>query len=243
MKLVSRLRTNSKARAARELIDGVLAFSDTPFKSISRKLDNLQIKSVIDVGANVGQFGIDIRRYGFEGQIISYEPVQKAFNTLSLTAQKYQPWKVFQLGLGADESELSINVSGNAGLSSSILKMGTMHLDNFPDSATVSIEKIKISTIDQQLKILEIKPEEVMLKLDVQGYESEVLKGASQSISKIPLCYLEVSIIPMYEGEITFLPIIMELSRFGHEVIDIFRGTKSKDGQLLQIDILTALVK
>lgn len=243
MTLVSRLRTNPKVRAARELINGVIAISDTPFKSLHRKLDMFQIKNIIDVGANVGQFGIDIRRYGFDGQIISYEPVQETFKTLSRTAQKYQPWKVFQLGLGADESEKTINVSGNAGLSSSILKMGTMHLNNFPDSATISSEKITITTIDQQLKFLGIPPQEVMLKLDVQGYESEVLKGASKSLPKIPLCYLEVSLSPLYEDEITFLPILMELSCYGHEVIDIFRGTKTKVGQLLQIDILTGLVK
>ena len=53
--------------------------------------------------------------------------------------------------------------------------------------------------------------------------------------------YLEVSLNPLYEGEITFLPILIELSKYGHEVIDIFRGIKSKNGRLLQVDILTKL--
>ena len=81
-----------------------------------------------------------------------------------------------------------------------------------------------------------------MLKLDVQGYEAEVLKGAVKSMSRIPLCFLEVSIVPLYEGEITLLPILKLLSESGHEVIDVFRGLKTKNGQLLQLDILTKQV-
>jgi FkbM family methyltransferase len=157
--------------------------------------------------------------------------------------KQHQPWKAFQLGLGSAESERTINISGNAGLSSSILEMGSLHLENFPDSVTVARQKISISTIDKQLAVLGLQPQEIMLKLDVQGFEAEVLKGASQSLSKIPLCYLEVSISPLYEGEVSFLPILIELSKFGHEVIDVFRGIKAKDGRLLQLDILTKLSK
>jgi FkbM family methyltransferase len=239
----SRLRTSSLARSARELLTGLRTISDTPFKSIARNLEDLQITGVIDVGANVGQFGLDVRRHGFEGLIVSYEPVQETFGYLSQTIKQHQPWKAFQFGLGALESERTINISGNAGLSSSILEMRSLHLENFPDSATVAKQNISISTIDKQLEILGLQPQEIMLKLDVQGFESEVLKGASQSLSKIPLCYLEVSITPLYDGEILFLPILIELSKFGHEVIDVFRGIKAKDGQLLQLDILTKLSK
>ena len=239
MGMKSRLRTSSVARSARELLTGIGEISDTPFKSIARNLENFQITGVIDVGANVGQFGLDLRRHGFEGLIVSYEPVQETFGTLSQTIKQHQPWKAFQLGLGAAESERTINISGNAGLSSSILEMKSLHLENFPDSATIAKKKISISTIDKQLEVLELRPQDIMLKLDVQGFEAEVLKGASKSLSRIPLCYLEVSITPLYEGEVPFLPILIELSKHGHEVIDVFRGIKAKNGQLLQVDILT----
>ena len=241
MGIKSRLRTSATARSVREYLTGIGTISDTPFKSIVRNLNDLNIRCVIDVGANVGQFGLDVRRHGFDGLIVSYEPVQKSFGFLSQTIKQHQPWKAFQLGLGEVESERLINISGNDGLSSSLLKMGSMHLENFPDSATVSQQTISISTIDKQLEILGIRPQELLLKLDVQGFEAEVLKGASKSLSKIPLCYLEVSITPLYEGEVTFLPILMELSNFGHEVVDVFRGVKTKKGQLLQLDILTKL--
>jgi len=126
-------------------------------------------------------------------------------------------------------------------LSSSLLKMGKIHMSNFPKSLTVSYQNVSISTLDNQIEILGIDPRKVLLKLDVQGFEAEVLKGAAKSLSKIPLCFLEVSIIPLYDGEITLLPILNLLSESGHEVVDIFRGLKTKHGQLLQLDILTKL--
>jgi FkbM family methyltransferase len=203
----------------------------------------MQITHVIDVGANVGQFGVDIRRHGFQGQIISYEPVREIYNSLTKTITRHPPWQGFNLGLGSFESKRAINISGNSGLSSSILEMKSLHLENFPNSATIATQNISISTIDKQISVLGLNPQDIMLKIDVQGFEIEVLKGASQSLSKIPLCYLEVSIIPLYEGEVSFLPILNELTQHGHEVVDVFRGVKAKDGRLLQLDILTKLSK
>ncbi len=241
MEIKPRLRSSVLVRSVREFVKGIENVSETPFKSIIRNLNESRVTSVLDVGANVGQFGLDVRRYGFEGLIVSYEPVRETFESLSQTTKQHQPWKAFQLGLGAAESERTINISGNAGLSSSILEMGSLHLENFPGSATVAKQDILVSTIDKQLEVLGLRPEEIMLKMDVQGFEAEVLQGASQSLSKIPLCYLEVSITPLYEGEVSFLPILIELSKYGHEVVDVFRGIKARDGRLLQLDILTKL--
>ena len=204
-------------------------------------MNEANISYTIDIGANVGQFGIDIRRHGFSGQIISFEPVKESFKILSSTINKHEPWNAFNLGLGATESEQYINISGNDGLSSSLLAIGKVHLNNFPKSVTVSSQKVSVSTLDNQLEVLGIDPGKILLKLDVQGFEAEVLKGAEKSLSKIPLCYLEVSIVPLYEGEVTLLPILNLLSESGHEVIDVFRGIKTKKGQLLQVDILTKL--
>ena len=241
MSIKNWLRVNTLARAFRESAFRISNLDEPRFKSVIRHMDKERISTVMDVGANIGQFGIDIRRHGFQGQIVSYEPVRESFNSLTQTLKRHQPWKAFQLALGSAESERTINVSGNAGLSSSILEIRALHLENFPDSATIAKENVSISTIDKQLEVLRIQPREIMLKLDVQGFEAEVLKGATHSLSEIPLCYLEVSIIPLYEGEVSFLPILIELSKFGHEVIDVFRGIKTNNGQLLQLDILTKL--
>jgi FkbM family methyltransferase len=206
-------------------------------------MNEANISYTIDIGANVGQFGIDIRRHGFSGQIISFEPVKEAYEKLANTITKHKPWRAFQIGIGSAESSQIIYVSGNDGLSSSLLAMGKVHLNNFPKSVIVSSQKVSVSTLDNQLEVLGIDPGNILLKLDVQGFEAEVLKGAAKSLPKIPLCFLEVSIVPLYDGEITLLPILNLLSESGHEVIDVFRGIKTKKGQLLQLDILTKLTR
>jgi FkbM family methyltransferase len=239
--LKNQFRTNSRARSIREKLQSIFQRSNSPYTRIIQELSEGSILTVIDIGANVGQFGIDIRRNGFQGQIISFEPVKEIFTELSKTIKRFQPWEAFQLGLGSCNSQQTINISGNSGLSSSLLEMRSIHLNNYPESATISTQVVTITNIDDQLNALGIDPRKVLLKLDVQGFEAEVLKGAAKSLSKIPLCFLEVSIVPLYEGEITFLHILNLLSESGHEVVDIFRGLKTKNGQLLQVDILTKL--
>jgi FkbM family methyltransferase len=241
MTIKGHLRSSKSARALREWVSRIERVSESPFRRVISEIDKTNVSVVIDVGANIGQFGIDIRRYGYRGRIISYEPVKNTFSLLLKTIPKHQPWDAIQLGLGSIETTEVINVSGNSGLSSSLLKMKSVHVDNFPKSATVSSESIQISTIDCQLSNLGVSPEDIMLKLDVQGFEGLVLRGAVNSLSKIPLCFLEVSLRPLYEGEMTLLPILSLLQESGHEVVEVFRGIKGKNGQLMQLDILTKL--
>jgi len=236
-----KLRTNSIARSMRELALSLKSASSSPFDSLVNNIENYKINCVVDVGANVGQFGLDIRRHGYKGELVSFEPVAETFDALLRTIKNRQPWKAIQLGLGSRESELTMNVSRNDGLSSSLLDMKNLHISNFPESEVISSQKVKISSLDIQLNKLAIDPRSILLKIDVQGYEAEVLKGASESLTKIPLCYLEVSLQPLYEGEITLLPILNLLSISGHEVIDVYRGVQASDGNLLQLDILTKL--
>jgi len=241
MNIRRKLRTNSTARSLRERLNSFNEISNSPFESLVRHIHKFKITCLVDVGANVGQFGLDMRRHGYGGQIVSFEPVAETFNELSRTVKYDQLWSAFQIGLGSNESVKTINISGNDGLSSSLFEMKSTHITNFPESRTISTQKVKIFSLDAQLKTLGIDPQSILLKIDVQGYEAEVLKGASLSLSKIPLCYLEVSLQPLYEGEMALLPILNMLSVDGHEVIDIYRGIKSTNGDLLQLDILTKL--
>ena len=236
-----KLRTNSIVRSVRERALSLKSASSSPFDSLVNNIENYKIDCVVDVGANVGQFGLDIRRHGYKGELVSFEPVAETFDALLRTIKNRQPWKAIQLGLGSRESELTMNISRNDGLSSSLLDMKNIHISNFPDSEMISNQKVQISCLDIQLNKLAIDPRSILLKIDVQGYEAEVLKGASESLTKIPLCYLEVSLQPLYEGELTLLPILNLLSISGHEVIDVYRGVQASDGNLLQLDILTKL--
>lgn len=237
--LKNRLRINPQARRLREALLACNVVFKSQTKSIAKKCISDGIDFIFDVGANSGQFAIDMRRNGYKGCIYSFEPVAATFSILSEQVSKDRKWEAFNFALGESEGYREINVSGNSGLSSSFLKMNFVHIENFPKSSFVSSESVFMSTIDRQVELLKVNPQSSMLKMDVQGYEFNVLQGANQSLKDFRYCYLEVSLTRLYEGECTFYEILKNLHQSGHELIDVFRGFTDRDGSLLQVDILT----
>lgn len=233
------LRSRGGFRNLNYFVHHRVDFKSSAKHLIVKHIEGRNIDTILDVGANIGQFGIDLTYAGYRDKIISFEPEISSFTILQRNSRKRKHWIAINLGLGSSESKLLLNVSGNYGLRSSFLSMEQIHLENLPSSRIVHTQEIAISTLDRQLKILNVNPNSALLKLDVQGFEYEVLKGARDSLSKIPYCFFEVSLVQMYRNEGSLLDLLNYLSNFGHEVIDIFRGTKSDKGVLLQVDVLT----
>jgi len=237
--LKKKLRLNPLVRKLKDIAVNLSKIFQSNTKSVARYCCTNDINSIIDVGANSGQFGIDMRRGGYDQLIFSFEPVTETFHTLVKTVQRDLSWSAINLALGSSKGTNKINISKNSGLSSSILGMNSVHLENFPESEFISTELVQVSTIDEQVRILNIDPETAMLKLDVQGYEYEVLRGAINNLGKFKYCYLELSVLPLYSGEASLLSVLNFLSSYGQSVVEIYRGVTSKKGHLLQIDVLT----
>jgi len=237
------LRTNSFLRKVKPRILQIIKPEQTPTRSLIRMVAGMKSPVLLDVGANVGQFGIDFRNSGFKGRIISFEPVNSVFNTLKKSSSKYQPWDVVNRALGSSSHESFINVSNNSGLSSSLLKISKEHLQAFPDSYTSSTEVIEIVTLDSEVNRLQLNLSETILKIDVQGYESEVIEGGLIAIPQISYIILELSLMSLYENEKTFLEVLNRLQDLGHRVVDIHRGIHGLDGSLLQVDVITKSIR
>lgn len=235
----NRLRTNPHARRLREVLLACTRVFDSQTKSVAKKCISDEIHVILDVGANVGQFAIDMRRNGYRDRIYSFEPVEETFSILSKHVSKDKKWEAFKFALGEIEDYREINVSGNSGLSSSLLQMDFFHVETFPESSFVTSEPVFMSTVDRQVELLNLDPKSSMLKMDVQGYEFNVLQGANQTLKDFRYCYLEVSLVRLYESESTFYEILKYLHQSGHELVEVFRGVTARDGDLLQVDILT----
>lgn len=89
------------------------------------------IEFVIDIGANVGQFALDLRRAGYLGEILSFEPVSNTFVILRRNSMCEKRWQVFDLAIGSRIGKESIKISNNDSLSSSFRDMNNLHLNNF----------------------------------------------------------------------------------------------------------------
>ena len=237
--LKSRFRVNKHARRMKEIFFAFSRTWNSPSKVLAKKLISANIESVLDIGANVGQFAIDMRRNGYQNAIYSFEPVAQTFAVLTENSAQDDNWHALNVAVGESEGNAQINVSNNSGLSSSFLEMEPIHLNNFPNSISISSESVLLTTVDIQTAALEIEPKTSILKIDTQGYEYHVLKGAAYSLGEFKYCYLEVSLVQLYKGEKTFFDILDLLQKSNHELIEIFPGVRAKDGSLLQVDILT----
>jgi hypothetical protein len=118
--------------------------------------------------------------------------------------------------------------------------METLHSESFPRSKYIAQELVEVRTLDSEISRLQLNPSQIILKIDVQGFESKVLDGGSKFIPEIPFCFIEISLVTLYEEEKIFLSLLQQLETLGHQVIDVFPGTRDSNGRLLQVDVLTS---
>ncbi|MEP7255855.1 MAG: FkbM family methyltransferase [Ferruginibacter sp.] len=199
-------------------------------------INQFGINKLFDVGANIGQYSQYMREIGFNKKIISFEPLKTAYQTLEQVASKDNNWVVNNYALGNENAESMINVSGNS-YSSSILNMLPEHINRAPESKYIAKEKIEIKKLDSIFSNYYVDGDNVMLKIDTQGYEKNVILGAGNVLDKISIIQLEMSVIGLYENETSFIEMINFLDSKGFELFSLENGfSDSKTGRLLQLD-------
>ena len=197
---------------------------------------HFNIDTIFDVGANEGQYAMAIVDEGFQGKIYSFEPLAKVFEVLKTNARKYPNWQVINEGIGSKHEKVSMNVSENL-TSSSILKTSKQSIEAEPTTQITHTEVISITTLDKFFTENNVSGKSILLKLDIQGYELEALKGATQLLKKCKLVQAELSFVPVYEGAPLFQDIVDFLKREGFEIFAILPGfMNGKTGQMLQAD-------
>jgi FkbM family methyltransferase len=199
------------------------------------------IHLILDVGANAGQYGSLLRSdFGYRGRILSFEPLTAAHAALTAraAADPLRLWEVApRSALGAVNGTTTIHVAGNS-VSSSILPMQPSHESAAPQSVGRGVEEITISRLDDVVRQRSISIDRhVLLKIDTQGYELEVLKGAAETVAAVGATQTEMSFQPLYGGQPLFDEVYAYLAERGFTVFDIIPGfSDPKSGRLLQAD-------
>lgn len=157
------------------------------------------IDTVVDVGANEGLFATRLRDEGFGGRILSFEPLSGAFVLLALASSADPNWECQRLALGATPGEATLNVARNLA-SSSFLPMDSELPEAEPRFAYIGKEECSVSTLDALAPDLFRPEERLYLKLDVQGFELEVLRGAEATLDRVIALDVELSQTLLYEG-------------------------------------------
>lgn len=196
-----------------------------------------QINLVFDVGANIGQFGKVLRRSGYLGRIVSFEPLSTARKQLVDLANKDSLWDVAeQAALGDQEGWIELHISGNS-VSSSVLSMLGSHLSAAPGSAYVGSEKVPVRRLDDIATKYLKNDSNLFLKIDTQGYESKVLRGGGGVLATTIGLQLELSFVPLYEGQCLYDQMFAELKAQGFEIWGMSPAfIDPQSGRLLQVD-------
>ncbi|MGC1781924.1 MAG: FkbM family methyltransferase [Acidobacteriaceae bacterium] len=209
----------------------------SPAAQLSSSLRKFGIDAVFDVGANQGQFASGIRDAGFKGKTISFEPLSSAHSKLLKASDGDPNWNVFsRCALGDRNGEIEINVAGNSE-SSSILPMLATHLSAAPQSAYVEREMSPITTLDAVAGRYLKDARAPFLKIDTQGFEWQVLEGAKDTLPRLKGVMLELSLVPLYEGQRLWQEMIRRLENDGFTLWALQQGfTDTSTGRVLQMD-------
>jgi len=195
------------------------------------------VDCVLDVGANDGGYGRFIRSAGFEGNIVSFEPQADAHQKLILASHADPAWYIApRMALGDTETELEINVAGNS-TSSSLLRMLPYHIESAPVSKYIGREKVAVRRLDALDDSIINASQRIYLKIDTQGYEKPVLLGAKGIMDKVVGIQLEMSVIPLYEGQALFQELLTWMDDAGFEMWGVAPGFMNQTtGRMLQFD-------
>jgi FkbM family methyltransferase len=209
---------------------------DADFIRRLKIINYYSIDTLFDIGAASGQYAIDMRKFGYKGKIISFEPLKNAFKELKDASLKDNNWIVNNYAIGNEDTKSVINVAGNSD-SSSILKMLPAHYNIRPKSKYIAQEEIEVKRLDSIFNSFCGKEDRVMIKIDTQGYEKKVIDGATESLKSIIIIQLEMSIIQLYENEMLYIEMINYLDNKGFKLYSLENGFSDQTtGRLLQVD-------
>ena len=197
-----------------------------------------QVDLVLDIGANTGQWACDLRHSGYDGEMISFEPLAEAHGALVRNARGTHNWTIApRLALGDCNAEVEINVAGNS-FSSSILPMLPTHVNGAPHSAYVGTEKIAMVTLDSLVgTVIPSDCQRIFCKLDVQGFEAKVLAGAVALLERTVGLQMEMSLAPLYQGQTAFTELLETMTGLGFELFGLVPGfVDPASGRMLQVD-------
>jgi len=215
----------------------VVRLSQSP-KQTLLGLKNFNIRTVIDVGANEGQFARMISSFFPDAGLYCFEPLAGPFRVLSAWAQtRGGRVRCFQMALGDVQGEVEMHLHTDHTPSSSFLEATERCHALYPQTQREKITKVYMTTLDEVLKgELDRMPRDILLKLDVQGFEDRVLRGGARVLLQCQAVLLEVCIDPLYEGQADFLGLVQLLQTAGLHYAGNLDQNYGEDGRVVFLD-------
>lgn len=205
---------------------------------------SLPIKSVIDIGANEGategQFAQKINKYFPTAHLYCFEPLKEPYEKLEQWAKKRRaPTTVFNLALGDQEKTVTMFLHSNHSSSSSLLETTTLNETLYPFMTKQESVEVEMKTLDNVFEHLPQPEKELLIKIDVQGFEEKVITGGKKTFTEAKAVILEVAIDPLYKDQASFEKILLLLKSLGfHYAGNLEQIASPKDGHIIYFDAI-----
>ena len=196
---------------------------------------NRLLSTVVDIGANRGQFALAVRTFS-RAKIISFEPLPEVAAIFKKIFFDDPEVRLYVAAIGDKSEKKLIHLSARDD-SSSLLEIGETQSNLFPGTHEVGALEIEMGTLDIFLTKGEIvRP--AMLKLDVQGFELQALAGCKSLISNFDFVYCECSFVELYKNQKLADEVIEYLRSLNFSLSGIYNPSYDRDGNCIQADLL-----
>ncbi|MGH3565075.1 MAG: FkbM family methyltransferase [Pseudonocardia sp.] len=196
------------------------------------------INCVLDVGARQGEFGRWLRGTGFRGRIVSFEPVESNLGPLRVAAGSDPEWQVEPCALGSSDTTSTINVTHYTHFSS-FRTLGALAAEKFGEhSRVVGTQDVRVRRLDEIFDEVTkgIALPSVYLKMDTQGWDLEVLRGAEGRLSRVIALQSEMSFQALYVDMPSFDEAWKTVQGYGYTMSGMFPVTVDDDLRLVEAD-------
>ncbi|GAA1885489.1 FkbM family methyltransferase [Williamsia serinedens] len=199
-------------------------------------LSALDVSSVVDVGGNRGQFALFATHAFPSATITSFEPLAGPAGTFAALFREHSRVTLHQVALGAEAGSATMHVSGHDD-SSSLLPISDHQNELFPGTAEVATEAVTVGVLADFVDTASFDGP-ALLKLDVQGFELEVLRGCESELGSFDYVCAEGSFTELYEGQALAPQIIDWLDDRGFSLTTVYGPVADDIGRLIQADML-----
>jgi FkbM family methyltransferase len=200
-----------------------------------RALGGLDIATVVDIGANKGQFALFATAVFPAAIIYSFEPLEEAAARFRKVFG--EEVTLFETAIGPRETETAIYVSQRAD-SSSLLPI-TKQSQVFPGTQLKEKRIIHVAPLTKYLRPENIRAP-ALLKIDVQGYELEVLRACELLLPLFQFVYVELSYVELYGGQALAGQVIRHLAESQFQLLGVYNQSTDSYGKPVQADFLFA---
>lgn len=204
---------------------------DSIWSLLLKLIEKHRIHLVLDVGANTGQFAKKMRKKGYHNQIISFEPQPRVFEALSESAQADLLWRAENIALGSAKGTLALQVTNSRDFAS-FLKPNPYSEKIFgQQSAVEEVVSVEVHRLDDYLAANTqfSDQQNLFLKLDTQGFDREVLEGATDTLQRLSILQIELSLLAIYEDMPDHLEMLEYVDDLGFAIAGFYPISRDPD--------------